>query len=83
MNRTIKSNFITITYLGCYINITVQKELDDGDTEQYERRIEEYEKSYDTTKIMFYEFNDDHFKIPLEVWSKLYKCVDFLNFFFS
>lgn len=55
-----------------HFKMKVPKERDDGDEEEYERRIHEYEKSCDTNRIFFYEFDNNNFKIPLNVWSILY-----------
>lgn len=54
---------------------TVEKELDDGDECEYQDRLRNYEKSFDTTEMLYYELDNSSFKIPLQTWSKLYKYV--------
>lgn len=59
--------------LNTIIVFTVEKEKDDGNESEFQIRLKAYEKSFELTEMLFHEFEDSHFKIPLEIWSKLYK----------
>lgn len=53
------------------------KTLDDGIEEDYQYRLREYEKSKPQLALdcddEFHFIDGDYFKVPKEIWEKLYK----------
>lgn len=53
------------------------KALDDGIEEYYENRLQEYEKCHPEISTdnddVFHCIDGDYFKVPKEIWEKLYK----------